>query len=238
VSRICLDRLRTRRTRQESPLDDEVQVHVPDPLVSPADEIDPEQEVLLADSVGLALMVVLENLAPAERIAFVLHDMFSVPFDEIAPIVDRAPDATRQLASRARRRVQGVTTVPDVDLTRQRRAVDAFFAAARGGNLEALVAVLDPDIVLRSDAGPGRPLTVTVRGADAVANRATRFSDPTRQLVPVLVNGAAGVLVTTDGRPVSIMAFTVAGDRIASIDVIADPDRLAGFNLDVVVQDR
>src|SRR5438132_2299215 len=173
VARVCLNVLRSRTTRGEVPLD----VHMPDPIVSREDGIDPEQEALLADSIGLALLVVLETLAPAERLAFVLHDMFAVPFDEIAPMVGRSPTAARQLASRARRRVQGAAPLPDADLAHQREVVDAFFAAARDGDFEALVAVLDPEVVLRSDGGTARPaLSVVIRGAEAVASQALTFS--------------------------------------------------------------
>ena len=228
VGRVCLNMLRTRRTRREEPID----TYVPDPIVSREGAVDPEHEVQLADSVGLALLVVLETLAPAERLAFVLHDMFSVPFDEIATIVDRSPTATRQLASRARRRVQGAPTVPDADLTRQREVVDAFFAAARQGDFEALVSVLDPDIVLRSDGGVRRAAaTAAARGPEAVAGRALMFASPSATLVPVLVNGAAGVMVVAGGRVVSIMGFTVVGGRVVAIDALADPDRLAGLDL-------
>ena len=226
LSRVCLNLLRARTTRREEPLDP----HVPDPVVRPDGALDPEQEVLLADSVGLALLVVLETLAPAERVAFVLHDMFSVPFDDIAPVVGRAPDATRQLASRARRRVEGRAPGPDPDLARQREVVDAFFAAARGGDLGALVAVLDPDVVLRSDRG-ALAGSVVLRGPDAVARQAAMFAADDRVLRPVLVNGAAGVVVTVDGAPISVMAFTVTAGRIVAIDALADPDRLAGLAL-------
>lgn len=228
VSRVCLNMLRTRRTRREEPMD----TYVPDPIVSREGEIDPEHEVQLADSVGLALLVVLETLAPAERLAFVLHDMFSVPFDDIATIVDRSPAATRQLASRARRRVQGAPTVPDADLARQREVVDAFFAAARQGDFEALVSVLDPDVVLRSDGGVRLPVaTAAARGPEEVAGRALMFASPDATLVPVLVNGAAGVVVVAGGRVVSIMGFTVVARRVVAIDALADPDRLAGLDL-------
>jgi RNA polymerase sigma-70 factor (ECF subfamily) len=226
VSRVCLNLLRTRRTRREEPLD----VRVPDPVVSRADGLDPEHEVLLADSVGLALMVVLETLAPAERLAFVLHDMFSVPFDDIAAIVGRSPTATRQLVSRARRRVQGAA-VPDVDLAGQRRLVDAFFAASRGGDFDALVSVLDPDIVLTSDGGSVLAATAVARGAQQVAGRALMFSQLAPAVRPALVNGVAGVVVASEGRPVSVMAFTVRGGRIVSIDVLADPDRLSRIDM-------
>lgn len=227
VSRVCLDMLRSRRSRREEPLD----AYVPDPIVDRDDRVDPEQQTVLADSVGLALLVVLEMLDPAERLAFVLHDMFAVSFDEIATIVDRSPEATRQLASRARRRVHGTDTIPDADITHQRAVVDAFFAAARNGDLQALVAVLDPDVVLRSDGGSRAPkATAVVRGAEAVAGRAMMFSRPAL-LRPALVNGAAGVVVMVDKRPISIMGFTIAGGRVVAIDVLADPDRLAHIDL-------
>jgi RNA polymerase sigma-70 factor, ECF subfamily len=228
VSRVCLDMLRSRRSRREEPLD----AYVPDPTVDRDDRIDPEQQTILADSVGLALLVVLELLDPAERLAFVLHDMFAVSFDEIATIVDRSPEAARQLASRARRRVQGADTLPDTDIAHQRAVVDAFFAAARSGDLDALVAVLDPDVVLRSDGGSRSPgATAVVRGASAVAGRAIMFSRPAALLQPAIVNGAAGVVVMVGGRPFSIMGFTIAGGRIVAIDVLADPDRLANIDL-------
>ena len=228
VSRVCLDMLRSRRSRREEPLD----AYVPDPIVDRDDRIDPEQQTILADSVGLALLVVLEMLDPAERLAFVLHDMFAVSFDEIATIVDRSPEAARQLASRARRRVQGADTLPDADIPHQRAVVDAFFAAARSGDLHALVAVLDPDVVLRSDGGSRSPAaTAVVRGASAVASRAIMFSRPAALLQPAIVNGAAGVVVMVGGRPFSIMGFTIAGGRIVAIDVLADPDRLADIDL-------
>jgi RNA polymerase sigma factor (sigma-70 family) len=228
VSRVCLDMLRSRRTRREEPLDS----YVPDPIIDRDDRVDPEQQTILADSVGLALLVVLEMLDPAERLAFVLHDMFAVSFDEIATIVGRSPEAARQLASRARRRVQGTDTVPDADISHQRAVVDAFFTAARSGDLDALVAVLDPDVVLRSDGGSRSPAaTVVVRGAQVVAGRAITFSRPAAVLQPALVNGAAGVVVRMRGRPFSIMGFTVAGGRIVAIDVLVDPDRLAQIDL-------
>ena len=229
VSRVCLNRLRSRSTRREEPLD----VHVPDPIVRREDLFDPAHEAELVDSVGLALLVVLETLAPAERLAFVLHDMFAVPFDEIATIVDRAPAAARQLASRARRRVQGAAT-PDVDRARQRRVVDAFFAAARGGDFEALVAVLDPDVVLRSDGGVARPsVSEVVRGAAAVAGRASGYTRLSPFVRPAIVNGVAGVVVAPGGRPFSVMAFTVRGGRIVEIDAISDPERLRRLALPV-----
>jgi RNA polymerase sigma-70 factor (ECF subfamily) len=231
VSRLALNMLRSRRTRREEPID----VRVPDPIVSRAEGMDPEHEALVADSVGLALLVVLDSLAPAERLAFVLHDMFGVPFDEIAPIVDRSPAAARQLASRARRRVRGSAPVPDPDLTRQREVVDAFFAAARDGDFEALVAVLDDDVVLRSDGGAGRPgATMVVRGARDVAGRALTYARLSPFVRPALVNGAAGVVVTPRGRPFSVMGFTVTGGRIVAIDGLNDPARLRRLDLAVL----
>ncbi|HEV8296284.1 MAG TPA: RNA polymerase sigma factor SigJ [Acidimicrobiales bacterium] len=228
IARVCLNMLRSRGTRRE----ELISWHVPDPIVSPEGGLDPEQEALLADSVGLALHVVLETLAPAERLAFVLHDMFAVPFDEIAPMVGRSPDAARQLASRARRRVQGAAAVPDADLTRQREVVDAFFAAARGGDFDALVAVLDPDVVVRSDGGALRPeVSAVVRGAAAVANRALTFAQPAALVHPALVNGAAGVVVTVGGQPFSVMGFTVTGGKIIAIDILIDPERLRELDL-------
>jgi RNA polymerase sigma factor (sigma-70 family) len=231
VARICLDMLRSRRSRREEPLG----AYVPDAIVSRADALDPEHQALLADSVGLALLVVLETLNPAERLAFVLHDMFAVPFEEIAPIVGRSPTAARQLASRARRRVQGSASAPDADRSRQRAVVDAFFAAARNGDFEALLAELDPEVVLRSDGGILRPgATVVVRGARQVAKRALSFAQPAALVRPALVNGAAGVVVVVDGRPFSVMGFTVTGGKIVAIDVLADPERLRQLDLSVL----
>jgi len=227
VSRVCLNVLRARTTRREEPLDP----HVPDPVVAPAaGGLDPEQEVVLADSVGLALLVILESLGPAERVAFVLHDMFSVPFDAIAPVVDRTPEATRQLASRARRRVEGRAPSPGRDPAREREVVDAFFAAARDGDLGALVAVLDPDVVLRSDRGVLAG-SVVLRGPDAVARQAAMFAATDRVLRPVRVNGAPGVVVLVGGRSVSVMEFTVAEGRIVAIDALADPERIGRLAL-------
>ena len=225
VGRVCLGMLRSRRIRREQPFSP----HLPDPVVSPADGIDPEQEALLADSVGLALLVVLDLLPPAERLAFVLHDMFAVPFDDIAPIVGRSPAAARQLASRARRRVQGAAPPPDRDLTRQWEVVDAFFTAARGGSFEGLVAVLDPEVVLRADGGVGA--SAVIRGADAVARQALMFSGPGRQARRALINGAAGVVAFAAGRAVSVMSFAVTGGRITTIDALTDPARLAQLDL-------
>jgi Sigma-70, region 4 len=210
-------------------------VRVPDPIVSREDGLDPEHEALLADSVGLALLVVLETLGPPERLAFVLHDMFGVPFDEIAPIVGRTPAATRQLASRARRRVQGAPTAPDAGLPAQRAVVDAFFAAARDGDFDGLVAVLDPDVVLRSDGGDARPGTThEARGPRAVAERAMLFAQLSPYVRPALVNGAAGVVVAPRGRPFSVMGFTVVGEKIVAIDALADPERLAQLDLAIL----
>ena len=224
VARICLNMLRSRTTRREEPLD----AHVPDPVVSPEGPLQPEEEALLADSVGLALLVVLDSLAPAERLAFVLHDMFELPFEEIAPMVGRTPTAARQLASRARRRVRGAELpAPDPDLARQRDVVDAFFQAARGGDFDALVALLDPDVVLRSDFGARRPAAPRVtHGAAAVARQALVGAVPTAHLHPALVNGAAGVVVTVHGRPFAVLGFTVTDGKIVEIDAIADPDRV------------
>jgi RNA polymerase sigma factor (sigma-70 family) len=226
VTRVCLNALRSRATRREEPLTPAV----PDPVVSPEDGPDPEAEAVLADSVGLAMLVVLDALEPAERVAFVLHDMFGVPFEDIAPMVGRTPVAARQLASRARRRVRGAGE-PEADRVRRRAVVDAFFAAARGGDLERLVTVLDPEVVLRSDGGRLRVASAVVRGADAVARRAAMFSRPDAVLHPALVNGATGVVVTVRGRPTAVMEFTVAGGVITAIDVLADPDRLAELDL-------
>jgi RNA polymerase sigma factor (sigma-70 family) len=229
VARVCLNALRARRRHGEEPLGP----HVPDPVIDAADGSSPEHEALLADSVGLALLVVLETLPPAERLAFVLHDMFGVPFDEIAPIVDRSPEAARQLASRARRRVRGAAPQPDPDRARQREVVEAFFAASRDGDFEALVAVLDPDVVLHADGGVLRPdATVVVRGAETVARRALMFSRMAPHTRPALVNGTPGVVVIPpDGKVFSIMAFTVADGKIVEIDALVDPERLAAVDL-------
>jgi RNA polymerase sigma-70 factor (ECF subfamily) len=224
VARVCLNRLRSRRVRREESLE----VHVPDPVVSSVGELHPEDEAVLADSVGLALLIVLDTLTPAERLAFVLHDMFNLPFEEIATMVGRSPAAARQLASRARRRVQGADPpASQDDLARQREVVDAFFAAARGGEFDRLVALLDPDVVLRADGGTRRPAAnAFVRGAEAVAGQAIRFALPNAHLHPALVNGGAGVVVTIAGRPFAVMGFTVVDGRIAEINAIADPDRV------------
>jgi RNA polymerase sigma-70 factor (ECF subfamily) len=231
VGRVCLNMLRSRKTRRESSLD----THVPDPIVSPEEGLDPEQEALVGDSVGLALLVVLDSLTPPERVAFVLHDVFAVPFDEIAPIVGRTPTATRQLASRARRRVQGAPE-PDVDLDEQWAVANAFLAAARDGDFEALLAVLDPDVVVRSDGGPDRPQLVSfARGAQAVAQQAMSFRRFASSASRVLVNGTpGGVAWLPDGRPFAVVAMTIRGGRIVAIDVLADPERLAKLDLDAV----
>jgi RNA polymerase sigma-70 factor (ECF subfamily) len=224
VARVCLNMLRSRNTRHERPLG----VHIPDPVISPEGTLQPDEEALLADSVGLALLVVLDTLSPAERLAFVLHDMFELPFEEIAPMVGRTPAAARQLASRARRRVKGAELpAPDPDLARQRDVVDAFFLAARGGDFDALVALLDPDVVLRSDFGARRPAASrVVHGAAAVARQALLAALPNAELHPALVNGAAGVVITVRGRPFAVMGFTVTDGRIVEIDAIADPERV------------
>ncbi len=220
TARVCLNMLRSRNVRREESLG----VRLPDPVISPEGDLQPEEEALLADSVSLALLVVLDALSPAERLAFVLHDMFQLPFEEIAPMVGRSPEAARQLASRARRRVKGAEIpAPDPDLARQREVVDAFFLAARGGDFDALVALLDPDVVLRADFGARRPSEV-IRGAAAVARQAR--SIPGALVRPALVNGAAGAVITVGGRPFSVMGFTVSEGRIVEIDAIADPERV------------
>jgi RNA polymerase sigma factor (sigma-70 family) len=231
VARVSLDMLRARTSRREEPFG----VHVPEPILSPENGLDPEQQALLAEGVGLALLVVLETLGPAERLAFVLHDMFGVPFEEIAAIVGRSPTAARQLASRARRRVQGSAPVPDPDLGQQRAVVNAFFAAARAGDFEALVAVLDPDVVVRADFGamPGSP-SRELRGARAVAEQALNFARMSPFVRRALVNGAAGVVVAPQGRPFSVMGFTVRGGRIVEIDILADPERLHRLDLAIL----
>jgi RNA polymerase sigma-70 factor (ECF subfamily) len=224
VARICLNMLRARNVRRE----ESVEGHLPDPIVSTEAEMQAEEQALLADSVGLALLVVLETLTPAERLAFVLHDVFELPFEEIAPMVGRTPVAARQLASRARRRVKGAEIAsPDTDLASQRKVVDAFFTAARGGQFDALVSLLDPNVVARADFGAKRPQVPTVvRGAEAVARQAMIAALPHSELLPAVVNGLAGVVVTVRGRPFSVMAFTVAGGRIVEIDAIVDTERV------------
>ena len=235
VGRVCLDMLRSRSSRRVVPLGEPLGTRVPEPLVSRADGIDPEHEALLADSVGLALLVVLETLAPAERLALVLHDMFSVPFEEIAPVVGRSPSAARQLASRARRRVQGEAHVPDADLATQREVVDAFLAASRDGDFDTLLAVLDPDVVLRMDGGAVRAgLSREVRGAAAVAEQTLTFSRLSPFIRRALVNGVAGVVVAPRGRPFAVMGFTVRRGKIVEIDVLTDPARLRQLDLAVL----
>ena len=230
VARVCLDMLRTRTSRREDPLD----THVPDPVITRAAE-DPESDAMLADSVGLALLVVLETPEPAERLAFVLHDVFGMTFDEIAPIVDRSAVATRQLASRARRQVQGQAPTSDTDLRKQRRVVDAFLAAARDGDFEALVAVLDPAIVLRADGGAVKGMSRLVRGAQAVAAQAATFSKLGLSNQVVLVNGNVGLVCRLpDGRLFSVLAFTIAGGKVLEIDILADPERLNRLDLSAV----
>jgi RNA polymerase sigma factor (sigma-70 family) len=228
VARLCLDALRTRKARREEPID----AFVPDPVVTRPDGGDPEGATILADSVGLAMLVVLETLSPAERLAFVLHDVFAVPFEQIGPLVERSPTAARQLASRARRRVRGAESTSPPDPVGQRRVVDAFLAASRSGDFDALLAVLDPDVVVRADYGPGRGGTSGVtRGARAVAAQALTF----RRLAPgarsALVNGAPGFVVSTNGRPYAVLAITVRAGRITQIDILADPARLARLDL-------
>jgi RNA polymerase sigma factor (sigma-70 family) len=231
VARVSLDMLRSRKARREEPLG----AHVPEPIVSSADGVSPEHEALLADSVGLALLVVLETLAPPERLAFVLHDMFGVPFDEIAPIVDRSPDAARQLASRARQRVRGAAPEPDADLDRQWEVVNAFLEASRGGDLEALVELLDPDVVLRADGGTLRPgRSRVLRGARTVAAEAHGYARLAEFARAVLVNGTPGFVVAPAGRPFSVIGVTVARGRIAEIDILADPARLRELDLTVL----
>ncbi|MER7956802.1 RNA polymerase sigma factor SigJ [Streptomyces sp. NPDC096030] len=230
VGRVCLDMLRSRASRREDPLE----YFVPDPLVRGAEGTtrDPEEEALLTDSVGLALLVVLETLGPAERLAFVLHDMFAVSFDEIAPIVDRTPAATRQLASRARRRVQGAAPGPAPDIARQRQVVDAFMAASHGGDFEGLLAVLDPDVVLRVDGGKAlAAASGLVRGAEAVVNQALMYARFRRDYRKVLVNGAPGIVSYVDGELFGLMAFTVVDERIVQMQIIADPDRMAALGV-------
>jgi RNA polymerase sigma factor (sigma-70 family) len=229
VARVALNMLRSRNTRREQPLD----VYVPDPIVDPAGGTDPEHEALLSDSVGLALLVVLETLPPAERLAFVLHDMFAVPFSEIGAILERSPDAARQLASRGRRRVRGSAPQPDADLSAQWEAVDAFLAAARDGDFERLVAVLDPNVVLRADGGL-TGLSQRVEGAETVASQAIMFSRVDLTTRRALINGAAGMVSLRDGKLFSVGAVTVRDGRIVEIDILADPERLAGLDLTVL----
>jgi RNA polymerase sigma-70 factor (ECF subfamily) len=238
VSRVALNILRSRRTRRE----DSLQTHMPDVILDSPGGTDPEHEALLADSVGVALLVVLDTLGAAERLAFVLHDIFAVPFDEIAPIIERTPEAARQLASRARRRIQGEPTIPDVDVDRQREVVDAFLTAARDGDFEALLAVLDPDVVVRADQGavPAGALgsagaaSGPVRGAAQVARRAMVFAQLGLLTHPALVNGVAGAVTTRDGVAFSVGAFTVRGGKVVALDILADPDRLRALDLTIL----
>ena len=238
VARVCLNMLRSRRSRREEPLEgplgEPLDARVPDPIVGRGDGADPEQEALLADGVGLALLVVLETLTPAERLVFVLHDTFGMPFAEIAPIVGRSPTATRQLASRARNRVRGAAPAPETDRASQRKVVDAFLAASRGGDFDALLAVLDPDVVLRADNGAAGASRL-VRGARAVANQALTYSRLAPFSRPALVNGAAGAVTAPGGVPRAVMGFTVAGGRIVEIDILADPERLSRLDLRAVL---
>ena len=228
VGRICLDMLRSRSVRREQPFD----TYVPDPIVSRADGGDPEHDALLADSVGLAMMVVLDALTPAERLAFVLHDMFDVPFDDIAPIVERTPTTTRQLASRARRRVQDSAPAAETNRRSQQVVVDAFLAASRKGDFTALLAVLDPDIVLRADGGPvDRGITKLVRGAQTVASQALMYSQLAPYARPVLVNGEPGFIAVVDGKPISVLGFTIRAGKVIEMNILADPDRLSRLDL-------
>jgi RNA polymerase sigma-70 factor, ECF subfamily len=228
VSRVALDMLRARRSRRE----EFVGSWMPEPIVSIDDRLSPEDEALIADGVGIALYVVLETLSPAERLAFVLHDMFAVPFDEIAAIVGRSPEATRQLASRARRRVQGAHPEPDVELSEQQRVVDAFFAAARDGDFDALLELLDPAVTLRVDAGPGSPLArEPIVGADAVLAEARQWSALTPFGRPAIVNGAAGAVIGRPGRPFAVVGITVAHGRITALDFVVDPSKLARITI-------
>ncbi|MEU6182243.1 RNA polymerase sigma factor SigJ [Streptomyces coeruleorubidus] len=226
TGRVCLDLLRSRTARREEPMDD---TFVPDPVLRPLAHIDPEQEVLHADEVGLALLVVLENLEPAERLAFVLHDMFAVPFDDIAPIVERSPAATRQLASRARRRVRGAAPAAEPDLGRQKEVLDAFLAASRGGDFEALLALLHPDVVLRADSGAlvrGAAVSKALQGAKTVAEQALMFARFAQSAELVLVNGSVGIVNAPGGRVQSVMGVTIADGRITGMYILADPERL------------
>ncbi|MFF4169704.1 sigma-70 family RNA polymerase sigma factor [Streptomyces sp. NPDC001744] len=237
VGRVCLDMLRSRRSRRETPWEH----HVPDPVVRVVDApgatatttaVDPAHAAELADSVGLALLVVLEALSPAERVAFVLHDMFAVSFDEIAEVVSRTPAATRQLASRARRRVRDASPAPAPDARRQRKIADAFLAAAHGGDFEGLLAVLDPDVVLRADGGRVLAgVSKVVRGAGAVVAQAVMYARFRQAVLPLVANGAPAFLSVADGRPSALMAFTIAGDRIVELQILADPERLTALGL-------
>jgi RNA polymerase sigma-70 factor (ECF subfamily) len=230
VARICLNTLRSRRARPV----EELVPHVPDPVVDGVGDVDPEHQAMLADAVGMALFVILDTLAPAERLAFVLHDVFAVPFDEIASIVERSPEATRKLASRARHRIAQAAPSPDTDLVAQHAVVDAFFAAGRAGDFDRLVAVLDPDVSLRGDFGPGPAGQRSARGASAVAGLARSYAAAEREVRPAVVNGAAGAVIFVDGRATAIMGFVVRAGRVAAIDVLADPERVARIDLRAV----
>ncbi len=230
VARVCLNALRSRRTRRE----EQLPVRLPDPIIAAETDADPEQELLLADAVGMALQVVLGTLRPAERVAFVLHDVFGMPFDEVAAIVGRSPSAARQLASRGRRRVQASRALPDAGLREQRSVVDAFRAASRAGDLQALLAVLDPDAVVRADYGSTSPATREMHGARAVAESALGFASLARFARAALVNGAPGFVVVRDGAPIAVLAFTVSGGRIVELDAVADPIRLRDLDLSIL----
>lgn len=232
VGRVCLDMLRSRTSRRESPLDPLETHHVPDPVVADT-EADPEYATIQADSVGLALLVVLETLPPAERLAFVLHDMFAVPFDDIAPVVGRSPAAARQLASRARRRVRGLAPEPEADRAKQQEVLTAFLAAAREGDFDALLKVLDPDVVLRADVGAGAlGVSQVLRGAHAVAAQALTFRRFAGTGIRVLVNGGPGLVNAPEGKPVSVAGFTVVDGRIVEMNILADPERIAALNFE------
>jgi RNA polymerase sigma-70 factor (ECF subfamily) len=237
VARLCLDRLRTRASRREESIDEALDAGIPDPIVSSPDGVDPEQEALLADSIGLAMLIVLETLSPGERLAFVLHDTFGLPFDQIAPIVGRSTETTRQLASRGRRRVRGATAQTEVPLKRQWELVDAFLAASREGNLAALVAVLDPDVIARADVGPG-PSEVgrsrLVRGVEAVTQQAMAFRHLAGGARKALVNGSAGIVVFANGRPYAVIGIAFSRSRITEMDFLVDPGRLARLDLSAV----
>ena len=234
AARVCLDMLRSHAARREDPLD----VHVPDPIVSPIGAGDPEQHALLADSIGLALLVVLDTLSPTERLAFVLHDVFAVPFEQIASVLDRSPAAAKQLASRARGRLRGAELSAQADPARQQQILDAFLAAARDGDFDGLLAVLDPDVVLRADAGTG-PLgpSQLLHGAPAVARQAQRYAALARHARPVIVNATPGLLAAPHGRPIALLAVSIRGERITEIDILADPERLARLDLAAVLTD-
>jgi RNA polymerase sigma-70 factor (ECF subfamily) len=235
VGRVCLDMLRTRQARREQPLEPG---WLPDPIIASESASDPEDQALLADSIGLALLVILESLTPTERLAFVLHDMFALPYEQIAPIIERTPQTAKKIASQARRRVQEDTPTPTLGRLRRRQVVDAFLAAAREGDFDALLRLLDPDVVVRADSGAGRAGGLRVfRGAVDVAALAETFQRMALRCTthPILVNGAAGLLNTTGGQPVSVMSFTITGDRIAAIDILSDPHRLARLDLNAAI---